>query len=108
MNFQPIFLQAAADGGMYNLLFFGAIIAVFYFFLIRPQNKARKEGKSFQENLQKGDDVVTASGILGRINKIDENIVTLEVGTKTYIQVTRNSISKDLSEAVFSPAEENA
>lgn len=108
MNFQPIFLQSAADGGMYNLLFFGAIIAVFYFFLIRPQNKARKEGKSFQENLQKGDDVVTASGILGRINKIDENIVTLEVGTKTYIQVTRNSISKDLTEAVFAATEETA
>ena len=96
-----IFLQGAAAGSQYyNLIFFGLIIAVFYFFLIRPQNKARKEGKSFQEELAKGDDVVTSSGMLGRINRIDGDIVVLEVATKTFIQVTRNSISKELTEAV--------
>lgn len=58
------------------------------------------------EELEKGDDVVTASGIIGKINKIEDNIVQLEVGTKTYIRVTKNAISKEMTESVFK-AEEN-
>lgn len=103
-----LFLQAAGgNASLYNLIFFGLIIAVFYFFLIRPQNKQRKEGKAFQESLAKGDDVVTASGILGRINAIDDDsdIVKLEIANKVFIQVTRNSISKELTEAVHGKGE---
>lgn len=100
---QFILLQAAggANAGLINMAFIAAMIAIFYFFMIRPQSQKQKEQRTFMEDLKKGDDVVTASGILGRINKIDEDIVTLEVGTKTYIQVTRNAISKDMTEGVF-------
>ena len=53
------------------------------------------------DSLQKGDDVVTASGMLGKINKMEENIITLEVGSKVYIKVTKNAISKEMTDAVY-------
>jgi preprotein translocase subunit YajC len=51
--------------------------------------------------LEKSDEVVTASGILGKITKIEEDIITLEVGSKVYIRVTRNAISKELTDSVY-------
>ena len=100
MNY--IFLQVdGGNAGIINAVFLVAMIAIFYFFMIRPQTQKQKEQRSFMDDLKKGDDVVTGSGMLGRINKIDNEIVTLEVGTKTFIQVTKNSISKEMTEAVF-------
>lgn len=103
-----LLLNSSPNAGLINMLFIGAMIAIFYFFLIRPQSKKQKEQNTFEQDLQKGDDVVTASGILGRINKIEESIVTLEVGTKTYIQVTKNAISKDMTESIFGKNKEEA
>lgn len=97
-----IILLQAGNAGMYNLIFIGAMIVIFWLFLIRPQQKRQKEQKSFSESLQKGDEVVTASGIIGRINKLEEGIVTLEVSNKTYIRVTRSAISKEMTESLLS------
>ncbi len=85
-----------------NLLFPILIIAVFYFFLIRPQSKVRKEQDNFVNDLEKGKEVVTASGIIGRINKIEDNIVTLQVDTKTFIRITKSAISKEMTDALIS------
>ncbi|MBK7739087.1 MAG: preprotein translocase subunit YajC [Saprospiraceae bacterium] len=64
--------------------------------MLRPQIKKQKEQQKFGEALAKGNDVVTSSGIIGRISKIEGNIVTLQVDPKTYIKVTKGSISKSL------------
>jgi preprotein translocase subunit YajC len=72
-----------------------------YFFMIRPQQKKQKEQTSFAKNLAKNDEVVTNSGVLGRISKIEEDIITLEVGSKVYIRVLRNAISKDLTDSIY-------
>lgn len=101
-SFEFIFLQSAMGDSFVGMLPLFLILLVFYFFMIRPQQKKQKDQDSFLDAVKKGDDVVTASGILGKINKIDDQIVTLEVGSKTYIQVTKNAISKDMTEAVFS------
>ena len=95
-----IFLQADGSGflGMLPLLL---IFVVFWFFIIRPQMKKQKEQNKFGEQLTKGQEVVTAAGILGRINKIEGDIVHLEVATKTYIRVTKSAISKELTESVI-------
>ena len=61
----------------------------------------KKEQKNFSESLDKGQEVVTASGIIGKITKMEDEIVTLEVGTKVYIRVTRNAISKEMTDALF-------
>jgi preprotein translocase subunit YajC len=73
---------------------------VFWLLMIRPQAKRQKEQKLFQESLDKNKDVVTSSGILGRISKIEDTIVTLEVSPKVYIRVTKNAISKELTENI--------
>lgn len=101
----PIILQTASNGGMLNFVFLGAMLLVFWLFLIRPQAKKQKEQKKFMEDLKKGDEVVTASGILGKITKIEDAIITLEVGAKVYIRVTKNAISKEMTDAVFIPSQ---
>ncbi|NBC06745.1 MAG: preprotein translocase subunit YajC [Bacteroidetes bacterium] len=106
MLFQTNLLLQAGNAGLYNLIFIGAMIVIFWLFLIRPQQKKQKEQKTFSESLQKGDEVVTASGIIGRINKLEEQVVTLEVSNKTYIRVTRNAISKEMTEAMSSSGDD--
>ena len=97
-----IFLQAGGgNSGIFNMLFFGLIIVVFWLFIIRPQAKRQKEQNKFAESLEKGQEIVTASGILGRINKIEDNIITLEVSNKTYIRVTKAAISKEMTEGLY-------
>lgn len=91
-------LQASA--GTLNLVFFAAMILIFWLFLIRPQAKKQREQKSFMDSLEKGEDVVTNSGILGRINKIEGEIITLEIASKVFIRVTKNAISKEMTDAV--------
>lgn len=77
---QTIFLQAAPDGGILpQLLMFGAIILVFYFFMIRPQQKKAKDQKKFREELTKGMQVVTIGGLHGRLTAINDDTVEIEV-----------------------------
>lgn len=94
-----ILLQSGGSAGTINLVFLALIFGVFYFFLIRPQNKRQREQRVFVEGLEKGEEVVTSSGIIGRINQIDDDVITLEVGTKAFIRVTRVSISREMTEA---------
>jgi preprotein translocase subunit YajC len=73
-------------------------MVVFYFLLYRPQQQKAKEQSKFMDGLQKGDDIVTASGIIGRISRIEGNIVTLQVDQKNYIRVTKSAISKEMTD----------
>ena len=70
------------------LLMFG----VLYFLMIRPQMKRAKEHKAMIEALQKGDEVITAGGLLGRITKISESYITLEIANNVEIQVQRPAV----------------
>jgi len=104
-----IFLQATGGGaGAFMPVFWIAIIAVMYFFMIRPQVKRQKEQAAFATQLDKGLEVVTTSGIIGRINKIEGEIVTLEVDTKTYVRFAKSAISKEMTEQLFGKAGKTA
>ena len=84
------FLQAGGAGGaLGSLLPILMIMVVFYFFMIRPQQKRQKEQNSFADSLEKGKDVVTASGMIGKINKIEGGVVTLQVanGVRDDLQI---------------------
>ena len=95
-----MFLQAASGlGGLVQFAPLLMILVVFYFFMIRPQMKRQKEQTAFSDSLEKGKEVVTSSGIIGKINKIEDQIVTLEVANNTYIRLTRGSISKEMTES---------
>jgi preprotein translocase subunit YajC len=95
-----IFLQSSGQGGMMNLIFFGGIILVFYFFIIRPQQKKQKNQNNFVNQMAKGDEVVTSSGIVGKISKIEDNFVSLQIDQKTFIKVLKSAISKDMTDAI--------
>ncbi|MCB0621212.1 MAG: preprotein translocase subunit YajC [Saprospiraceae bacterium] len=95
-----LLLQASPGAGYGNLIFIALIFIVFYFFLIRPQSKRQKEQRQFVDDLEKGDEVVTAGGIIGRINKIEDDIITLEVSTKVYLRVMKSVISKDMTDGL--------
>jgi len=96
MRILNIFLQANPD--LISPLFMVLFFAIIYFFMIRPQMKKQKEQVSFLNEMSKGDEVITSSGIYGRINKIEDNVVTLQVDTKTFIRVAKGAISKEMTE----------
>ena len=76
-----------------NLVMLGAVFIVFYFFMIRPQQKKQKELKAFRENLQKGSEVVTSGGIFGKVFEINDDNITLEIDRGVKIKVLKSSIS---------------
>lgn len=71
-----------------------AIFVVFYFLLIRPQQKKAKEARAMLTSLEKGNEVVTAGGIVGRITRLSDQYATIEVAPGTEITVQRQSISQ--------------
>jgi preprotein translocase subunit YajC len=70
------------------------MIGIFYFLLIRPQQKKAKEHRALLEALKKGDTAVTAGGIYGKVTALDENIVTLEVATGVNIKIKKGHIAE--------------
>ncbi len=84
---------AAAGGDMNFIFVMVAIFAIFYFLLIRPQQKKQKETKAMLANLAHGDMVITAGGLHGKITAITEQIVTLEVADKVKVKVSRSHIA---------------
>ncbi|MBS1564790.1 MAG: preprotein translocase subunit YajC [Bacteroidetes bacterium] len=101
-----ILLQAAPGGGGTPMLFMlGAMILVFWLFMIRPQAKKAKQAKEFQTNLQKGDKVVTIAGIHGTVNKVNEDAtIMLETSPGSYMKIEKSAISIEWSQALNKPA----
>ncbi len=83
-----------------NILMIVAIIAVFYFFMIRPQAKKAKEQKSFIDKLQKGDRVITTGGLHGKIVEVDPAYFIVEVDHNVRHKYERSAISLELSDAL--------
>lgn len=103
-----ILLQAASGGsgaagsGWSSMIMIIALIAIFYFFMIAPQQKKQKKINAFRDSLQKGDKVMTAGGIYGRIREIKDNYVMLEIDNNVTIKIDKNSIYQsvqDIAEA---------
>lgn len=95
MTLLSILLEENAGGsGLGSMLMIVGLIAVFYFFMIRPQTKKQKEMKRFRDSLKNGDKVVTAGGIYGKIRDINDTtgVVTLEVADNVRIRIDKNSI----------------
>ena len=82
------------------------IFGIMYLFFLRPQIKKQKEQQKFGESIAKGQEVVTMSGIIGRISKVEGNVITLQIDPKTFIKVTKGSISKELTEGMASSLKE--
>ncbi len=84
------------DGGgslVSTLIMFGAIFAIFYFMIIRPQQKKAKEREKLLSELQKGDKVVTSGGIHGTIAGLEEKTALLDIGSNVKVKIERSAIS---------------
>ncbi len=68
------------------------LVVLFYFFLIRPQSKRQKEHKKMVSDLQKGEEVITSGGILGKITKVNDNFITLEISKDVSLNVQNSAI----------------
>lgn len=92
---QTVLLQATAEGtNLYaNFLFFGLIILVFYFFMLRPQQKKAKDQKKFREELKRGMNVVTIGGLHGRLLSIDDDTVWVEVDKGLKLKFDKSAIA---------------
>jgi preprotein translocase subunit YajC len=102
----------AGGGGIFSqinmLIPFIAMFAIFYFLLIRPQQKKQRELRQMLQNLKRGDRVVTSGGIYGTIVKIRNDVVHLEIAEQVRIRVNKGSIAELVAEAdkVFDEVEE--
>lgn len=96
--FASIAYAAAPSGGgdlgiMASLIPLILMFVIFYFLLIRPQNKRAKEHKNMLSALSRGDNVLTAGGILGRIVDVEGDILTLDIGNGTKVRIARGFIN---------------
>lgn len=95
-------LPAAGDQLMSTILMFGMIFVIFYFLIIRPQQKKYKEHLALVTGIQKGDSIVTSGGILGVVSKQadDKGVVMVKIADNVEIKVFANTISSVLDEKV--------
>jgi len=90
-------------GGGFQFIFLGAMILVFWLFMIRPQAKKAKIQKQFLQDLQKGDKIVTIAGIHAAINKVNEDgTLQIEVNPGSYLKIERSAISLEWSKKLSS------
>ena len=91
--------QSAQGGGLGAFVPIILMFVIFYFLLIRPQQKKAKDHQTMIGNLKKGDRVLTSGGIYGQITAIDESIATVEIADKVRVKITRSSVSGLAQEA---------
>ncbi len=99
---QFVLLDAQGGGaGTMQLVLLGGMLVVFWLFMIRPQAKKAKLAKQFQENLQKGDKIVTIAGIHGKINKVNEDgTIEMETSPGSYIKIEKSAISLEWTQNI--------
>ncbi len=83
---------APADGGLMSFLPMIVIFVLFYFMLIRPQMKQAKQHKAMIDALKVGDEVATAAGIVGKVTKVGDNYVSIEIAANTIVNVQRHTV----------------
>lgn len=95
-----ITLQATQQGAnlLMTFLMFGLIIVVFYFFMIRPQMKRQKELRKFQESLKKGDKVIIAGGVYGKVTEVKDEYVLVEIADNVEVKVAKSTIIRDVTD----------
>ena len=102
----------AADGGegggsgLINILFLGGFVLIFYFLLIRPQSKRRKEHAALVSGLSKGDEVVTAGGLVGGITKVEDDFVKVQLSSKMEVRVQKSAVSATLPKGTLKSLDE--
>ncbi len=97
---------AGAGPGYLDLLLLVGFVAIFYFLLWRPQSKRRKEHQALMSGLNKGDEIVTAGGLVGRITKIEDDFVKIEVAKNTEFRVQKSAVGATLPKGTLKSLDE--
>ena len=97
MNNITILDSAGQANPMNFYLMMGAVIFVMYWFMLRPQNKKRKEAQAYRENMQKGDKIVTIGGIHGKVDSLKDTTVVIVVEGGMKIEMEKSAVSMDAS-----------
>jgi preprotein translocase subunit YajC len=101
MQYFSVLAQAQPDGSqamIYQVIMWVGIIGVFYFFMIRPQQKKQKEQKQLLESLKKGENVVTIGGLHGTIHSVDETTVVLDTDKGVKLTFDKSAIARTIKE----------
>ena len=105
MTLTAIFLQAGTSSPYSSMILLGGMILVFWLFMIRPQARKAKVAKQFQENMQKGDRIVTIAGIHGTVNKVNEDgTIMIETSPGSYLKIEKSAISMEWTTQLNKPA----
>lgn len=91
--------QAAATpkaGGTVELVMIAVFVAIFYFLILRPQNKRQKSHRDLVSSLQVGDEVIMSGGLLGKINKVQDDYLVLTISDGVDVKMQRQSVSSVL------------
>lgn len=91
--------QGEGPGLMSNIILFGSIILIFYFMIIRPQQKRAKERQKLIDSMKKGDKVITSGGMYGTVAGLDEKTVLVEIADKIKVKLDRSAIASIISES---------
>jgi len=91
--------QGEGPGLMSNVILFGSIILIFYFMIIRPQQKRTKERQKLIESMKKGDKVITSGGMYGTVAGLDEKTVLVQIADNVKVKLDRSSIATIISES---------
>lgn len=83
----------ASGSGLTSILFLVVFFAIFYFLILRPQNKRQKEQRNMVSNLAKGDEVVTSGGLVGKIVDLDDQFLELEISEGIKVKIQRFAVS---------------
>ena len=98
--------SSSGMGSWVTIIYIVLLIAVFYFLLIRPQSKQKKERAAMMNSLTIGDEIYTIGGILGTVTRIKENTIWLRISEKTEIEVLKSSIGGINNKNTGVPSEE--
>jgi preprotein translocase subunit YajC len=105
MTLTAIFLQAGSSSGYPQIILLVGMVLVFWLFMIRPQAKKAKMAKQFQENMQKGEKIVTIAGIHGTVNKVNEDgTIMLETSPGSYLKIEKSAMSMEWTNQANKPA----
>ncbi len=85
-------ISAPGGDGLTSILLIGGMFVLMYFMIIRPQRKRQKDHQSIIENVSKGDEIVTNGGILGKVLKVDENYMVIEVANNVELKLQKVSL----------------
>jgi preprotein translocase subunit YajC len=97
---------AAPGPGYMDLLLLVGFVGIFYFLLWRPQSKRRKEQQTLIAGLAKGDEVVTVGGIVGRIAKVEDDFVKLQISNNVELRVQKSAVGATLPKGTLKSLDE--